>query len=263
YSSTGNATCNSSNGTGVSANCTFYDVTQGDIVVDCNGPNCYFGGGAVGVLSTSNTAFRPAYGTNSGGDFAPGIGTTNIADIVSKGPAIAAPNFTMSASPTSVTILQGSSGSSTISITPLNGFSDNVNLSASGLPSGVTASFNPATTTSTSTLTLTVSGTAAVGTTSVTITRTSGGLTQQTQLTLAINPAPSFTLSASPSLLSLAHVTSTTSFLSITPLNGFSDNVSLSASGLPGGVTASFNPATTTSTSTLTLTVSGTAAVGT
>jgi len=263
YSSTGNATCNSSNGTGVSANCTFYDVTQGDIVVDCNGPNCYFGGGAVGVLSTSNTAFRPAYGTNTGWDFATGIGTINVANLVSNWPAIAAPNFTMSALPASVTILQGSSGSSTISITPLNGFSDNVNLSASGLPSGVTASFNPATTTSTSTLTLTVSGTAAVGTTSVTITGTSGGLTQQTQLTLAINPAPSFTLSASPSLLSLAQGSSGASTISVTPLNGFSDNVSFSASGLPGGVTGSFSPATTTSTSTLTLTVSGTAAVGT
>jgi len=43
-----------------------------------------------------------------------------------------------------VTLVQGSSGTSTITVTLQNGFSGSVNLSASGLPSGVTASFSQA-----------------------------------------------------------------------------------------------------------------------
>src|SRR5467141_2951965 len=63
----------------------------------------------------------------------------------------AAPNYTLSASPTSLSITQGSGGTATVTVTPLNGFSGSVSLSVSGLPSGVSASFspNPATTTST------------------------------------------------------------------------------------------------------------------
>src|SRR5205823_12494072 len=53
------------------------------------------------------------------------------------------PNFTLSASPSSVTVTRGSSGNSTITITPANGFNSSVSLAASGLPSGVTASFSP------------------------------------------------------------------------------------------------------------------------
>jgi hypothetical protein len=264
YGSTGSAACNSSNGTGVSADCTFYDVTLGDMDVDCSGPNCYLGGGDVGVLSISDTEFAPAYGTSTGWDFATGIGTLNVANLVNNWPATAPPpDFTMSASPASMTILQGSSGSSTISITPQNGFNSNVSLSASGLPSGVTASFNPASTTSTSTLTLTASGAAAVGMASVIITGTSGGLTHQTQLTLTVNQAAGFTLSASPSSVSVAQGGQGFSTIIVNPLNGFSGSVSLSASGLPSGVTASFSPASTPSYSTLILSANAVAVTGT
>src|SRR5207253_1630849 len=67
------------------------------------------------------------------------------------------PDFSLSASPGTLTITQGSKGSSTISVAPQNGFSGSVNLGASGLPNDVTASFstNPTTPTSAmSTLTL-------------------------------------------------------------------------------------------------------------
>src|SRR5262249_17407540 len=141
YGSTGSTSCNSSNGTSVGADCVFYDVTLGDMDVDCVGPNCYLGGGAGGVLSPSDTAFNPAYGTTIGWDFATGIGTGNAAKLVNNWP-MAAQDFTISASPVTLTITQGSSGSSTISIGPQNGFNGSVSFSASGLPSGVTASFD-------------------------------------------------------------------------------------------------------------------------
>ena len=263
YGSTGSTSCNSSNGTGVAPSCIFYDVTFGDMDVDCVGPNCYLADGAVGVLSTSNTAFNPAYGATTGWDFATGIGTVNATNLVNNWPGSSAQNFTLSASAASLTITQGSSGGSTIAITPQNGFSANVSLSASGLPSGVSASFNPATATTSSTLTLTASASAAIGTATVTVTGKSGSLTQQTKVTLTVNPSGSFTLSASPNSLTIVQGNKNTSNITVNPLNGFNGAVSLSASGLPNGVTASFNPASTSSTSTLTLTASGTATAGT
>src|SRR5205807_4926846 len=92
----------------------------------------------------------------------------------------AGPDFSLSASPSTLSIVQGSNGPSTITVAPLNGFNGSVSLSASGLPSGVTAAFNPASTTTTSSLTLTASSTATAGTSTVTITGTSGSLTHTT-----------------------------------------------------------------------------------
>src|SRR6185369_13317375 len=54
------------------------------------------------------------------------------------------PDYSVSASPASVTVTQGGSGNSTVTVTSINSFSSAVSLSASGLPSGVTASFSPA-----------------------------------------------------------------------------------------------------------------------
>ncbi|HEY7872252.1 MAG TPA: PPC domain-containing protein [Rudaea sp.] len=97
-----------------------------------------------------------------------------------------APDFTLSDSPASLSIAQSASGSSTIAVSPLNGFTGSVALSASGLPSGVTASFNPASTTGSSTLTLSASSTATTGTATVTITGTSGSLTHTATLSLTV-----------------------------------------------------------------------------
>jgi hypothetical protein len=102
------------------------------------------------------------------------------------------PDFTVSASPSSLTITQGSNGTSTITITSLNGFNAATTLSASGLPSGVTAAFStnpvtpPANGSATSTLTLTASGTATTGNATVTVTGTSGSLTHSTTIALTV-----------------------------------------------------------------------------
>ncbi len=84
--------------------------------------------------------------------------------------------------------------------------------------------------------------------------------------TIAADVAPSstgFSLSASPSSVSIAQGASGSSTITVTPQNGFNGSVTLAASGLPGGVTAAFNPNPTTTTSTLTLTASATASLGT
>jgi cellulose 1,4-beta-cellobiosidase len=187
--------------------------------------------------------------------------TTTIALTVT---IVQPPNFSLAASPASLSVAQGASGSSTITVNPLNGFTGSVALAASGLPTGVTASFSPASTTGTSTLTLTASSTATTGSATVTVTGTSGTLTHTTTiaLTVTIVQPPNFSLSASPTSVSVAQGASGSSTITVNPLNGFTGSVALAASGLPAGVTASFSPASTTGTSTLTLTASTNATTG-
>ncbi|HWC17839.1 MAG TPA: S53 family peptidase, partial [Terriglobales bacterium] len=263
YGGSGSSACDSSNGNSVAGNCVFYDVTFGDIDVDCSGSaNCYFGDGSVGVLSTSNSAFAPAYGTNKGWDFSTGIGTVNVANLVNAWPG-SGPTFFLSVSPSSVRVVPGTSATTTISVAPQNGFTGSVSLSASNLPSGVTATFNPSTTTSTSTLTFTATNTAPSGTVNVTIMGTSGNVVTTTSVSLTVPAVPTFGLSALPAALTIRQGGTGTSNITVAPQNGFTGSVDLSVSGLPSGVIALFNPSSTTSTSTLTFSVDGAAAPGT
>jgi len=83
YGTTGSPTCNSSLGNQIGTNCLFYDVTQGDMAINCTGANnCFNSGGKFGVLSVSDTTLEPAYGAGTGWDFPSGIGTPNATNIV-------------------------------------------------------------------------------------------------------------------------------------------------------------------------------------
>src|SRR5258706_741025 len=189
----------------------------------------------------------------------------------------ATPDFSIAASPSSLTITQGSNGTSTSTITSLNGFNSATTLSATGLPTGVTAAFStnpvtpPANGSATSTLTLTASSTATTGAATVTITGVSGSTTHSTTIALTVNAAatPNFTIAASPSSLTVTQGGNGTSTITITSQNSFSSATTLSTTGLPSGVTAAYstNPVTPppngNATSTLTLTASATATVGT
>jgi hypothetical protein len=174
-------------------------------------------------------------------------------------PASSGANFSLSASPTSVSVTQGSTGSSTITVTPSGGFTGSVTLSASGLPSGVTASFGTNPTTSTSSVTFTAAATAATGTFTVTITGTSGSLSHTTTVALTVNSSggsPNFTISASPSTLAVTRGSSGNYTVTITGQNGFAGAVSLSVSGQGSRVTTSFSPTSVTGSGTSTLHVS-------
>ena len=180
------------------------------------------------------------------------------------------PDFGISASPSSQTVVVGNTTTYTTTITALNGFTGAVALSASGLPSGATASFSPTTITGSgsSTLTVTTSSTTPVGTSTLTITGTSGTLTHATTVSLVVNgtpPPPDFSIAGSPSTQTVVVGNSTTYTATIGSLNGFAGVVTLSASGLPSGATASFSPTTITGSgsSTLTVTTSSTTLAGT
>lgn len=147
----------------------------------------------LGLSSGYSAAFHDITSGGNGGfsavtgyDLVTGWGSPIGAGLISALAGASGPSFTLSANPTSLSIVQGNSGTSTITVTPLNGFSGSVSLAASGLPSGVTAGFAPNPTTTTSTLTLTASGSAAIGTSTVTITGTSGSLTATTTVSLTV-----------------------------------------------------------------------------
>jgi len=179
-----------------------------------------------------------------------------------------AANFTFSASPTSVPVAQGSHGASTITAAVSGGFSSAIALSASGLPTGVTAGLSPASIAApgsgSSTLTLTAASSASPGTYTVTVTGTGGGVSHTATVTLTVT---GFTIAASPATVSVAQGAKGTSTITTAVLDGFSSAISLTASGLPTGVTAGFSPASIAApgsgTSTLTLTAGATTPAGT
>ncbi|MGO8731363.1 MAG: hypothetical protein ACLQVM_01055, partial [Terriglobia bacterium] len=236
---------------------------------------------SIGVSSSYGADFHDitsgtsgSYSAVTGYDLVTGWGSMKGASLINAlVGASTTPNFSLSASPSSVSVVQGNNGSSTITSAVLNGFNSAVALSASGQPTGVTATFNPnpiaAPGSGTSTLSLAVASTTATGTYTITVTGTGGGVTQTStvRLTVTAAPTPNFTISASPSSVSVAEGSSGTSKITTTVSGGFNSAVALSASGQPSGVTVSFSPtsiaAPGSGTSTVTFTASKSASTGT
>lgn len=118
-----------------------------------------------------------------------GIELHPVLDVIFN-PGNPTPDFAISASPTSVSVAQGGTKTTTISTTISGGFNSAVSLSATGLPSGVTASFSPSSIAApgsgSSTLTFTASSTATVSTSTVTINATGGGKSHSTTVSLTV-----------------------------------------------------------------------------
>jgi uncharacterized membrane protein len=157
--------------------------------------------------------------------------------------------FALSASPTSLSVTAGGGASSQITTAVSGGFSSGISLSASGLPAGATASFSPATISSpgsgTSTMSISTSSSTPAGTYTVTVTGSGGGKSHAATISLAVTGgSPDFALSASPASLQVTAGGGASSQITTAVSGGFSSGISLSASGLPAGATASFSPAT-------------------
>ncbi|MBA2528208.1 MAG: PQQ-dependent sugar dehydrogenase [Pyrinomonadaceae bacterium] len=127
---------------------------------------------------------------------------------VASAPASTTPDFAISATPPARSIVPGDSAIYSVTITPLAGFTGVVNLSATGLPAGASASFNPATvnitdaTSKTSTLAVTTNASTPLGNYTVSITGMTGTIMDTIPVTLrVISPSSidlSLTKSASP-----------------------------------------------------------------
>ncbi|BCL14922.1 hypothetical protein GCM10017556_26610 [Micromonospora sagamiensis] len=121
----------------------------------------------------------------------PGAGSPNKLLYVANSDTPPTNDFSVSVSPTSGSTAPGGAVTATVNTATTNGSAQSVSLSASGLPSGATASFNPATVTSgaSSALTIRTSESTPAGTYSVTVTGTaaSGSRTATYSLTVTGN----------------------------------------------------------------------------
>ena len=179
--------------------------------------------------------------------------------------------FVLNTSTTSRNIPAGNATTYPVTLTtgPLyNG--ETVSFSATGLPSGASVSFSPASRMSggTTTATVTTSRTTPTGTYTIKIvgtgsfTATSGQaitLAHPLFVTLTVTAPPDFSVSVTPSSRTVTAGASTNYTVSSGSINGFAGTVTWSASGLPTGATASFNPASGAAPSSSTLTVTTTA----
>lgn len=172
----------------------------------------------------------------------------------------AAPGITIALAPAALSVAQSASATSTITLTRLGGYTGDVNFSTTGLPTGATIAFAPATltgATTTTVATITAGAATAVGTSNVVITGTGNGAgvpTSVATLALTVTTPPSITVAASNA--TAAQGATATSTVTLTRLGGFAGAVGLAVTGLPAGVTATFNPASVTgTTSTLSLAV--------
>jgi len=215
----------------------------------------------VTTSSTTPTGSFPLTITGTSGT------TTHTASVTLVVTAPVAPDFGVTATPASQTVTAGGSTSYTATVSATGGFTGVVGLTASGLPVGASASFSPTSVTGSgsSTMSVTTATSTPAGTYTVTITGTSGSLVHSAAVTLVVNaaPTPDYSLSASPASLTVTQGASGSSTITVTPSGGFTGSVTLSASGLPTGVTAAFGTNPTTATSVLTFTASATATVGT
>jgi uncharacterized membrane protein len=213
------------------------------------------------TVGNNDTVGQPVfYFAVPGYDLVTGWGSANGQSLIDDLAGKQVPGFWIEASARNILLLPGASATTTVTITDAAGFSGNVALAiTSQLPKGITASFSRNTTSGSSVLTIQASATAPTGTSTLTISGTSGKLRAVSNLTLQIQ-GPTFTLSSTPSSLLLNPGSTVTSTIALSPENGFTGSVKLSASGLPEGVTASFSPSSTSGTSTLTLKAGASAA---
>ena len=219
------------------------------------------------VTSSYNTDFHDitsgtsgSYSAVTGYDLVTGWGSPNSGLVAAlTGSQSTSPSFTLSASPSSISVVQGSNGASTITATPSDGFNSAISLTASGQPSGVTVGFSPTSISGgsgSSTATFTVASTTSPGTYTVTVTGTGGGVTKTTTVSLTVTSSTaSFSLSASPTSLSVTRNTSKTVTITSAATGGFNSAISLSASGQGSGETITFNPTSITGSGSSTMTI--------
>ncbi|MFN8028066.1 MAG: hypothetical protein U0W40_17380 [Acidimicrobiia bacterium] len=193
----------------------------------------------------------------AGYDGPTGLGTPNgVAAFAPGAPVTPVADFTVAASPTTVSVTKGTSGSSTLTLASLNGFNAPVALKATVSPAtGLTATVpSSVTVNGTATAALGLQATTP-GTYTVTVTATSGATVHTANVTVTV-PTPDFTVTASPTTRSVTRGSTTTYAVTITRVNGFAGAVTLSVSGLQTKDAVSYSanplgPATTTVTMTV------------
>lgn len=179
------------------------------------------------------------------------------------------PDFSLSATPGSNSVVQGKSASYTVSVGAIGTFSGAVGLSVSGLPTGATASFSPqsVSTSGNSTLSVSTAASTPTGSYTLTVAGASGSISHTATVSLVVTAAPppaNFTLTAGPSSDSVVQGKSATYTATVAAQNGFTGNVALRVAGVPSGATATFSAASisTSGSSTLSVVTTSSTAAG-
>ncbi len=165
-------------------------------------------------------------------------------------------------------VTQGQAVTNTVTATLISSVAEAVTFSASGLPSGASASFSPTSCNPTCASTLTISTTASTPMGSSTITVTGSPLNKTTLFTLTVNaPPPVFDYSLSNDAVngtaSVVQGNSVSKTITATKTSGTTQSVSFSTISLPGGMTSDFSATSCNPTCSSTLTINtGTAAPG-
>jgi hypothetical protein len=129
--------------------------------------------------------------------YGPESATLNITDNATGGSQKvtltgSGPNFSMSASPSTISVAPGATGTSTISLTPQAKFAQTVAVSCSGAPANSTCSLNPTSvnvpggTAGTTTLSIVTTASTAPGTYTITVTGVFAPLNNSTTVTLTV-----------------------------------------------------------------------------
>ncbi len=151
-------------------------------------------------------------------------------------------DFNVTAMLPSLVLSAGTSNGTTVKVGSEGGFSSSLSLSMTGLPSGVSASFNPPAVTppsngvSTSALTLSSTTSAPPGTYTVNVVGTFGNLTHSYPMTLKVNPPRDFSISATPPSNTIIRGQPAYYTVNLNALNGYVGTVTLSVTGLEGNM---------------------------
>jgi len=164
-------------------------------------------------------------------------------------------DFTITASPSTLTIQQGQSNTSIISVASVNGFDKQVNLTVTSASiTGVSVALNPdkvippPNAYAISALTVEVSADAKLGTYNITVTGISSSRQRSANITLTITkppvpPKPDFSLNALPTSLTIEQGDTGKSIIIANSLRNFSGSITLTVISAPiAGVTLSLDP---------------------
>jgi hypothetical protein len=165
-----------------------------------------------------------------------------------------------------LTVAQGASGTAALTVSRTS-YTGEVTLTAEGMPTGVTATFTPATVaadSTTSSLALAVSATAAAGTSTIIVRARGTGVTDVTTsvaLTITATATGTLSLALTPAASTIVAGQTAVSTLAITRGGGFAGGVNLTLSGAPTGLTFAFSTSNPVTANSVTLTLSAATSV--
>ena len=244
----------------------FHDVIKGDNKVPCTSgtPNCPNGTTEIG------------FSAGTGYDQVTGLGSID-ANALAQVWSVTIPSFTLAAGAfTPGSVSAGGTSTATVTVAPLNGFTESVKLSCPNLPAGVTCSWNPSSVAGgngTAQLTVSTTPDMTASTANLTLSGTSSSRLKSSAASLSVTgTTETFSITSQPtvSTLSVAQgqtstpiniVVTSTSTPSFLINNGQQTAVPVmyTCTGLPSESTCNFSPSNPSSAAALTLTISTTA----